>query len=640
MANGHEDNGSDEKTLIIGGRGPSAKLSVVEGPDQGRVFPLSTPVVTVGRATDNAVVLRDPSVSRYHCKLERIGLAGFKLLDSGSGNGVDVDGELYDELELRNGAMITLGNSVLRYTLEGTQPAPAAQRPSASKNEPPAGGTVVMPADMAIPARAAQPQQSAPKAAPAQQNAPKAAPAAPAAKASPAKAAPAKAAPPPKSGGGGGGAIVAGIVALLVIAGGVWFAGEKYMGWWNLTGWFTPTTSSSSTSTSGGSACRAYAEATCKAAGGNQTACDAAKQASAQMTESQCEQANKLMQGAVGGQDAAKAAQEALAAAGAKVPGDTGALSDACKAYTEATCKAAGGNEAACEAAKVSAKSMTDDMCNMAVKAMEGGAAAAADAAKAAADAAAAAGTGAAGGELSAACKAYAEATCKAAGGNQAACDAASASAKSMTDDMCNMAVKAMQGGAAAAADAAKAAADAAAAAAGAGAAGGTLSDACKAYADATCKAASGNQTACDAALASAKSMTDDMCNMAVKAMQGAMVPPSAPAGELSAACKAYVEATCKAAGGNQTACDAATTAAKSMSDDMCNMAVKAMQGAMAPPSPGGAELSEACKSYVDATCKAAGGNQLACDAATTAAKSMTDDMCAAAAKAIQGATP
>ena len=74
----------------------AAKLVVIAGPDQGRVFDLRSGLeVRIGRAVDNDVVLTDIAVSRKHLALGWDG-AAWVVHDNGSGNGTLINDRLED----------------------------------------------------------------------------------------------------------------------------------------------------------------------------------------------------------------------------------------------------------------------------------------------------------------------------------------------------------------------------------------------------------------------------------------------------------------------------------------------------------------------------------------------------------------
>ena len=94
---------------------PRAKLLIVEGENQGKSYFLNRNHTSVGRGIDNDVVLMDLSVSRRHFRVDRHG-EGFKLVDLGSGNGTQVNGQRREEGELYDKDQIALGNTIIEVT--------------------------------------------------------------------------------------------------------------------------------------------------------------------------------------------------------------------------------------------------------------------------------------------------------------------------------------------------------------------------------------------------------------------------------------------------------------------------------------------------------------------------------------------
>lgn len=86
-----------------------ANLIVRSGPLKGRRFPIKVPIVNVGRAEYNDIVLADESVSTTHAKLQRReGI--WVLVDLDSTNGTLVDGErAQGEVPLAPGALVRFG---------------------------------------------------------------------------------------------------------------------------------------------------------------------------------------------------------------------------------------------------------------------------------------------------------------------------------------------------------------------------------------------------------------------------------------------------------------------------------------------------------------------------------------------------
>jgi transcriptional regulator with GAF, ATPase, and Fis domain len=74
----------------------------------------------IGTHSSNDVVLRDPAVSRFHCKLMKSGSV-WRVLDTGSLNGTSLDGVRVRDAELGIEGMLALGDSRLHVrVLEGT----------------------------------------------------------------------------------------------------------------------------------------------------------------------------------------------------------------------------------------------------------------------------------------------------------------------------------------------------------------------------------------------------------------------------------------------------------------------------------------------------------------------------------------
>jgi pSer/pThr/pTyr-binding forkhead associated (FHA) protein len=86
-----------------------ANLVVRSGSLKGKRFPIKVPIVNVGRAEYNDIVLADESVSTTHAKLQRReGI--WVLIDLDSTNGTLVDGERAEgEVPLAPGALVRFG---------------------------------------------------------------------------------------------------------------------------------------------------------------------------------------------------------------------------------------------------------------------------------------------------------------------------------------------------------------------------------------------------------------------------------------------------------------------------------------------------------------------------------------------------
>ena len=149
----------------------------------GQRLPVKTPVVNLGRADYNDIVLPDPSVSTSHAKLQRRE-GVWVLVDLDSTNGTFVDGErVRGEAPLAPGATVRLGDVQLLFE-------PTDEKQGVAKG----GGTQVL----RTPHSSALPGPPAPPASPARSVPP--APAAPAAPVRPPPAPGSQPAPPARPG--------------------------------------------------------------------------------------------------------------------------------------------------------------------------------------------------------------------------------------------------------------------------------------------------------------------------------------------------------------------------------------------------------------------------------------------------------
>src|SRR5579871_5995994 len=110
--------GAHPPTFLQRGRPMSKQLLVIEGPDQGRVFPLAGKALVVGSSNKNTdICLSDPYVSRLHCKVEleddRVVVSDLK-----NSKGTFVNGTQVTRQELHPGDVLRVGNSQLRLEVE------------------------------------------------------------------------------------------------------------------------------------------------------------------------------------------------------------------------------------------------------------------------------------------------------------------------------------------------------------------------------------------------------------------------------------------------------------------------------------------------------------------------------------------
>jgi protein kinase-like protein/FHA domain-containing protein len=96
-----------------------AELYVLTGRDAGKVIDSSAgPMIFLGRAASNTLRLRDPQMSRVHCRIE-VTTEGLTLTDAESGNGTWVNGARLEEPRLlQDGDEISIGGTRLRVLVE------------------------------------------------------------------------------------------------------------------------------------------------------------------------------------------------------------------------------------------------------------------------------------------------------------------------------------------------------------------------------------------------------------------------------------------------------------------------------------------------------------------------------------------
>ncbi|HTE49321.1 MAG TPA: sigma 54-interacting transcriptional regulator [Kofleriaceae bacterium] len=93
-----------------------ARLRVMEGPDAGRVYASRSERSVIGTHESADLVLGDPTVSRFHCEI-MIGEGAPVIRDLGSRNGTQVGDTSVLVGHLRDGSMLVLGRTRLRFEL-------------------------------------------------------------------------------------------------------------------------------------------------------------------------------------------------------------------------------------------------------------------------------------------------------------------------------------------------------------------------------------------------------------------------------------------------------------------------------------------------------------------------------------------
>jgi hypothetical protein len=77
-------------------------------------FDLGGALISIGRASDNDVIVDDPEVSRHHCQL-KLQHGAYSLADLGSRNGSWINGQPVNEVALGPGDLIRIGSTEIEF---------------------------------------------------------------------------------------------------------------------------------------------------------------------------------------------------------------------------------------------------------------------------------------------------------------------------------------------------------------------------------------------------------------------------------------------------------------------------------------------------------------------------------------------
>ncbi|WP_449657357.1 FHA domain-containing protein [Streptomyces millisiae] len=107
------------------------RLLVVAGPDAGGVHLLRGGVARIGRSAEADIPLDDPDVSRVHCAISLDPGGRVTVTDLGSRNGTLLDGRPVTggPVPMPPGALLRLGESLIRVEVEGAVPPPPVAPP-------------------------------------------------------------------------------------------------------------------------------------------------------------------------------------------------------------------------------------------------------------------------------------------------------------------------------------------------------------------------------------------------------------------------------------------------------------------------------------------------------------------------------
>jgi hypothetical protein len=139
------------------GTGGAPTLEVERGVVAGAKRMLAPPesALVIGRGDDAGWVIDDRDLSKRHAEVRR-GWDGTRLVDLDSKNGTRLDGAAIREAELRDGALVELGNLALRYRDPAERHLRASAQPAAPELPAPAprGNPLVFYAALAVAAAA------------------------------------------------------------------------------------------------------------------------------------------------------------------------------------------------------------------------------------------------------------------------------------------------------------------------------------------------------------------------------------------------------------------------------------------------------------------------------------------------------
>ncbi|HEX7261650.1 MAG TPA: FHA domain-containing protein [Luteolibacter sp.] len=95
---------------------PRVSITVPEKNAQPYRFQLDREVVSLGRGSENDIVIDSGSVSGSHAEMHRI-KGGYELRDTGSTNGIKLDGVRYDVIPLLSGTTVHIGDVKFDFLL-------------------------------------------------------------------------------------------------------------------------------------------------------------------------------------------------------------------------------------------------------------------------------------------------------------------------------------------------------------------------------------------------------------------------------------------------------------------------------------------------------------------------------------------
>lgn len=95
---------------------PRVTITLPAGKSQPYRFALERKSVSLGRGSENDIVVECSSISVRHAVMERV-TGGYRLRDLGSTNGTKLDGKTKEVIELYDGAPVKIGDVIFGFSL-------------------------------------------------------------------------------------------------------------------------------------------------------------------------------------------------------------------------------------------------------------------------------------------------------------------------------------------------------------------------------------------------------------------------------------------------------------------------------------------------------------------------------------------
>jgi hypothetical protein len=105
------------EAIPVATRRDGLRLSVLRGSDVGTVRVSGEPRIDIGRHPSATLTVHDPRAARFHCEVARGERGGLVVRDLGSAHGLEVDGHRVVRADLRDGAVLGIGDGQVRVEL-------------------------------------------------------------------------------------------------------------------------------------------------------------------------------------------------------------------------------------------------------------------------------------------------------------------------------------------------------------------------------------------------------------------------------------------------------------------------------------------------------------------------------------------